>query len=48
MSNKIQKILKQEYDKLKKVLNQLVTPGNARPMPQPALRPCPTRKFHHK
>ncbi len=44
MSNKVKKLVKEEYNKLKKVFEKIINPGNEKAMPQPALQPYRPRK----
>jgi hypothetical protein len=45
MSNKIKKLIKEEYNRLKKGFDRLLKPDHHRQMPQPALQPIRNRKF---
>lgn len=44
MSSKIKKVLKEEYDRLKKSFDRLLKPGKEKSLPQPALQPYRPRK----
>jgi len=44
MSNKVKKILKEEYNRLKKSFDKILKPAGERNMPQPALQPIRIRK----
>ena len=46
MSNKVKKLLKEEYNRLKKSFDKILKPRNERTMPQPALQPIRPRKHY--
>lgn len=45
MSNKVKKVMKKEFERLKKSIDRILNPGKHQRVPQPLLQPIKRRQF---